>query len=107
MNRTTRPDSGDTTLNDDGTVTVWDCLKQSWVRGRNPSAGLLATLDRDERNQVLSHVEAGDTEPLGHEGEYGMYLCDDCCEYVSVDDSQHVGLAYLCEPCAAEHKECA
>ena len=86
MDRTTRPTSGNTTFHRDNSVTVWDCELQSWVRGRNPCAGLLATLDRAERVKVICHTGI-EGQPLGHEGEYGMYLCDDCCEYVSVDDS--------------------
>ena len=41
---TDRPRSGTTTYHRDGTVTLWDCLQQSWVRTAYPSDELYATL---------------------------------------------------------------
>jgi len=56
MTRTTRPTTGQTTFHRDGSVTTWDCILQAWVRGDNPCAGLLATMDRVERDRVLRHT---------------------------------------------------
>lgn len=53
---THRPRSGRTTLHRDGTVTVWDCTRQEWIRTDSPSDTLLATMGSDERERVLRHV---------------------------------------------------
>jgi Zn-finger protein len=52
----TRPRTGKTTYHRDGTVTIWDCVQQSWVRGNNPSDALLATLDNEERERMIKHT---------------------------------------------------
>lgn len=56
MTRTNRPTTGRTTFHHDGTVTTWDCVLGQWVRGNNPCAGLLATMDRRERARVIRHT---------------------------------------------------
>jgi hypothetical protein len=56
MTRTTRPTTGRTTFHRDGTVTTWDCIKQEWVRGAQPSDALLSTMDRRERARVIRHT---------------------------------------------------
>lgn len=56
MYRTDRPNTGRTTYHRDGTVTLWDCIRQSWVRGSSLSDELLATLSEPERSRVLRHV---------------------------------------------------
>lgn len=56
MKRTRRPKSGETTYHRDDTVTVWDCLQQSWVRGSDPSDELYATMGEPERSRVSCHV---------------------------------------------------
>lgn len=56
MTRTTRPRSGRTTFHRDGAVTTWDCHQQSWVRGTDPSAQLLSTMDERERARVIRHT---------------------------------------------------
>jgi len=70
MNTTTRPTTGNTTYHRDGTITVWDCIQQQWVRGDNPSDDLLATMPRYERSAAIAHlnpVELADGE-TGHRG---------------------------------------
>lgn len=47
----------ETTFHRDGTVTIWDVYSQSWVRTRNPSVQLLASLGGDERGRVLAHCD--------------------------------------------------
>ena len=59
MHTAPSPCSGDTTYHKDGTVTIWDCIRQSWVRGHLPSDALLATLNEAERRRVLRHVGQG------------------------------------------------
>ena len=56
MSNTDRPNTGNTTCHRDGTVTIWDCIQQAWVRGDNPSDELLATLSKDERSKVIKHT---------------------------------------------------
>ena len=56
MRFTNCPPSRDTTYHRDGTVTVWDCLQQLWVRGNNPSDELLATLGSDELEKIIKHT---------------------------------------------------
>lgn len=56
MSFANRPPTGDTTYHRDGTVTIWDCLRQLWMRGNNPSDELLATLGSDEREKVIKHT---------------------------------------------------
>jgi len=56
VRRTTRPRTGRTTFRRDGTVTVWDCIQQSWVRGSDPADRLLATLAPDERARITRHT---------------------------------------------------
>jgi Zn-finger protein len=56
MSITNRPTTGNTTYHRDGTVTVWDCIQQAWVRGNDPSDELLATLSSDEREKVINHI---------------------------------------------------
>lgn len=53
---TTRPKSGKTTYHRDGTVTLWDCIQQSWVCGSRPSAELFATFSESQRTQVMAHL---------------------------------------------------
>ena len=76
-----------TTYHRDGTVTVWDCIAQQWVRltGRM-SNDLAATLDRSERARIDAHLAARDLsddqiERLRTEaGEHGdreqVRICD-------------------------------
>lgn len=52
----TRPRTGRTTYHRDGTVTIWDCVQQSWVRGHSPSDALFATLGNQERERVIKHT---------------------------------------------------
>ena len=54
MKRTDRPKTGSTTYHRDRTVTVWDCLTESWVRGV-PGDSLLATLGAEERERAMRH----------------------------------------------------
>jgi hypothetical protein len=63
MDTTTRPTTGRTTFHRDGTVTLWDCITQTWVRGSDPSAELLATLTEPERSRVLRHTPQGPGRP--------------------------------------------
>jgi len=56
MTRTTRTKTGRTTFHRNGSVTLWDCRRQEWVTGSNPSDALLATLDQKERARVLQHT---------------------------------------------------
>jgi hypothetical protein len=63
MNRTTRPNTGRTTYHRDGTITTWDCIAQAWIRGADPSAALLGTMDVRERARVIRHT-GGDAEGL-------------------------------------------
>ena len=46
----------DSKFHRDGSVTVWDCLNQGWVRTSSPSDSLLASLGADERAKVISHT---------------------------------------------------
>lgn len=62
MVKSSRPRSGRLTLHDDGTASLAD--GESWVRGRDPSADLLAMLDDGERDRVLIHIGAIDAKPL-------------------------------------------
>lgn len=41
----------------DGTVTVWDVYSQRWLRTRNPSVQLLASLGSEERERIIKHCE--------------------------------------------------
>ena len=56
MTRTTRPESGDTTLNEDGTVTLWDLFRQEWQVGTNPSDRVLSTLSAFERSKIMLYL---------------------------------------------------
>jgi hypothetical protein len=57
MTRTTRPRTGRTTYHRDGTVTIWDCMLQAWVRGSDPSDAQYATMsDGGERTRVSRHT---------------------------------------------------
>jgi len=56
MTRTNRPRTGRTTYHRDGSVTVWDCVLASWVRGTNLSDRLFSTLDAYERSRVARHT---------------------------------------------------
>lgn len=49
----------ETTLHSDGTVTVWDVYSQQWLRTRNPSVHLLASLMPEEREKIIRHCEKG------------------------------------------------
>jgi hypothetical protein len=53
-----RPKKGvyGSTFHKDGSVTVWDCHNQGWIRTSNPSDRLLSTLSNDEREKVISHT---------------------------------------------------
>lgn len=53
MYRTRMPATRKTVLHRDGTVTIWDCLQQAWVRGSDPSNELLATLSEPERSRIV------------------------------------------------------
>lgn len=44
------------TLNDDGTVTVWDVYRQQWVTTDRPSDQILASLGGEERERVMQHL---------------------------------------------------
>lgn len=59
---TTKPNCT-TTYHRDGTVSVWNCIAQTWERTGNPSDALLATLDPDDRVRVVLHT-----------GERGAFL---------------------------------
>jgi hypothetical protein len=45
----------DTTYHRDGTVTIWDCYDQQWLRTGAPPEALLATLSSAERDRVQLH----------------------------------------------------
>lgn len=44
------------TFHRDGSVSLWDCLTQSWVRGRDFEPATLATLSHQEADRVLRHT---------------------------------------------------
>ena len=44
------------TFHRDGTVTIWDCHNQGWIRTSHPSNQLLATLSREERERIEAHT---------------------------------------------------
>lgn len=44
-----------TTYHRDGSVTVWDVYAQQWLRTDNPSARVLASMSRKERERVILH----------------------------------------------------
>lgn len=50
------PPSLNVTYHRDGTVTIWDCRQQSWVRVASLSDGLSATLLEPERSRVERHL---------------------------------------------------
>lgn len=61
-----------TTYHRDGTVTVWNCYAQSWMRAGAFSAYLLATLSPQERGRVLRHLSRSrrpDDEAAHYRGE--------------------------------------
>jgi hypothetical protein len=62
MVKSKRPRSGGLTFHADGTVSL--LYGEAWVRGRDPSAGLLDSLDDGERERVLIHIGAVEAEPL-------------------------------------------
>lgn len=46
-----------TTYHRDGTVTIWDCYSQTWLRrARHLGDALLSTLTPDERARVIRHT---------------------------------------------------
>jgi len=55
MTRTDSTKTGNTTYHRDGTVTIWDCITQQWLRGDNPSDELLTTCPPVERARVIRH----------------------------------------------------
>lgn len=44
------------TYHRDGTVSMWDAIRQSWTRTASPSDALLTTLPESERRRVLRHT---------------------------------------------------
>jgi hypothetical protein len=40
----------------DGSVTVWDCLTQSWRRCYTMTDALLATFSEPERTRIMRHL---------------------------------------------------
>ena len=53
-----RPKKGayDSTFHKDGSVTIWDCHNQGWIRTSHPSDRLLSTLSNDEREKIEAHT---------------------------------------------------
>ena len=53
-----RPKKGpyDTTYHRDGSVTIWDCHAQGWIRTSRPSDEVLVSLSLDEREKVIAHT---------------------------------------------------
>jgi|OM-RGC.v1.035304505 hypothetical protein len=56
-----RPKSGKTTFHRDGSVTLWDVYTQTWARHDRFSNRVLASLDSDERERVIRHLEMDDS----------------------------------------------
>ena len=56
MTTTTRPKTGQTTYHRDGTVTMWDCIQEQWVRIDSLDPELSATLSEPERSRIARHV---------------------------------------------------
>ena len=56
MNRVDSPRSGKTTYHRDSTVTLWDCLTQSWQQGV-PSDEILATCSHEECEKIARHCK--------------------------------------------------
>ena len=46
----------DSKFHRDGSVTVWDCENQGWIRTSHPSDRLLASLGREEREKIEVHT---------------------------------------------------
>jgi hypothetical protein len=44
-----------TKFHSDRTVTVWNVFTQSWMRTSDPSDGVLASLNSEERDAVIRH----------------------------------------------------
>ena len=53
---TTRPSSGRTTYHNDGTVTVWDCIRGQWIRTAEPTPELLSTCSHEEADRIVRHT---------------------------------------------------
>ena len=53
---TTTPKTGKTTFHRDGTVTIWDCISEQWVRVGTLSDELSSTLSETERRKVKRHL---------------------------------------------------
>ena len=53
-----RPKKGayDSTFHKNGSVTIWDCHNQGWIRTSNPSVRLLSTLSTEEREKVEAYT---------------------------------------------------
>ena len=70
MHNTTRPKSGRTSFHRDGSVTLWNCLTQTWVKidGYDRQvASVLATCSREEERRITWHM-SGHTAPVTQAG---------------------------------------